>query len=69
MSALVSYIHDMSTVAGVDFRSIKREIGHLCHDEQRPPKTGGKQTSDAVQTTSSNSVDPSRSISRAGIMI
>ncbi|KIJ64975.1 hypothetical protein HYDPIDRAFT_89380 [Hydnomerulius pinastri MD-312] len=24
-------------------RCIKREIGHLCHDEQRPPKNGGKQ--------------------------
>ncbi|KAG0699985.1 hypothetical protein DFH29DRAFT_934450 [Suillus ampliporus] len=45
-------------------RCIKREIGHLCHDEQRPPKTGGKQSSDAVPTSSSNGVDPSRSIAQ-----
>ncbi|KAG1848421.1 uncharacterized protein F5891DRAFT_1196779 [Suillus fuscotomentosus] len=41
-----------------------REIGHLCHDEQRPPKTGGKQGSDAVPTTSSNGVDPARSMAQ-----
>ncbi|OJA15194.1 hypothetical protein AZE42_11139 [Rhizopogon vesiculosus] len=41
-----------------------REIGHLCHDEQRPPKTGGK-TSDAVEATLLNGVDPSRSISQS----
>ncbi|KAG1896510.1 uncharacterized protein F5891DRAFT_1052826 [Suillus fuscotomentosus] len=45
-------------------RCIKREIGHLCHDEQRPPKTGGKQGSDAVPTTSSNGVDPARSMAQ-----
>ncbi|KAG1755293.1 uncharacterized protein EDB91DRAFT_285591 [Suillus paluster] len=45
-------------------RCIKREIGHLCHDEQRPAKTGGKQSSDAVPTASSNGVDPSRSIAQ-----
>ncbi|KAG1765482.1 glycoside hydrolase superfamily [Suillus placidus] len=40
--------------------NIKREIGHLCHDDRRPPKTGGKQSSDAVPAASSNSVDPAR---------
>ncbi|KAG2084383.1 hypothetical protein BD769DRAFT_590375 [Suillus cothurnatus] len=43
---------------------IKREIGHLCHDEHRPPKTGGKQSSDAVPAASSNSADPARSMTR-----
>ncbi|KAG9307902.1 hypothetical protein JVU11DRAFT_12946 [Chiua virens] len=37
-------------------RCIKREIGHLCHDEQRPPKT--KQDS----TVPSNSAESSRII-------
>ncbi|KAG2360306.1 hypothetical protein BDR07DRAFT_1487137 [Suillus spraguei] len=46
-------------------RCIKREIGHLCHDEQRPPKTGGKQSSDAVPTASSNGVDPARSMTQS----
>ncbi|KAG2040584.1 hypothetical protein BDR03DRAFT_949263 [Suillus americanus] len=44
-------------------RCIKREIGHLCHDEQRQPKSGGKQSSDAVPTTS-NGVDPARSMTQ-----
>ncbi|KAG1763560.1 hypothetical protein EDD22DRAFT_952284 [Suillus occidentalis] len=43
---------------------IKREIGHLYHDEQRPSKTGGKQSSDVVPAASSNSVDPARSMTR-----
>ncbi|KAG1766242.1 hypothetical protein EV702DRAFT_1204262 [Suillus placidus] len=50
-------------------RCIKHEIGHLCRDEQRPPKTGGKQSSDAVPAASSNSVDPARSMTCAYIMI
>ncbi|KAG2340447.1 hypothetical protein BDR05DRAFT_966705 [Suillus weaverae] len=45
-------------------RCIKREIGHLCHDEQRPPKTGGKQSCDAIPTASSNGVDPARSMAQ-----
>ncbi|KAG1890469.1 uncharacterized protein F5891DRAFT_1282663 [Suillus fuscotomentosus] len=47
---------------------MKHEIGHLCHDEQRPPKTGGKQSSDAVPAASSNSVDPARSMTRVYTM-
>ncbi|KAG2141375.1 uncharacterized protein EDB93DRAFT_1252514 [Suillus bovinus] len=45
-------------------RCIKREIGHLCHDEQRPSKTGGKQSSDAIPTGSSNGLDPARSMAQ-----
>ncbi|KAG1801883.1 hypothetical protein EV424DRAFT_1545341 [Suillus variegatus] len=64
-----SYGTLMSTLACTrlhvfDVCSIKREIGHLCHDEQRPPKTGGKQGFDAVPTTSSNRVDPARSMAQ-----
>ncbi|KIK32061.1 hypothetical protein CY34DRAFT_19326 [Suillus luteus UH-Slu-Lm8-n1] len=33
-------------------------------DEQRPPKTGGKQSTDVVPAASSNSVDPARSMTQ-----
>lgn len=52
-SLVWSYPHHMTAIS----TSIKREIGHLCHDEQRPPKS--KQDTTALQTA-----EPSGSIPR-----
>ncbi|KAH7883143.1 hypothetical protein F5I97DRAFT_1815222 [Phlebopus sp. FC_14] len=42
-------------------RCIKREIGHLCHDEQRPPKNASKHDASSI----SNGTDPSRSLNQS----
>ncbi|KIM53950.1 hypothetical protein SCLCIDRAFT_97185, partial [Scleroderma citrinum Foug A] len=41
-------------------RCIKREIGHLCHDEQRPPKNNAKH-----EPIVTSSAEPSRSLSQS----
>lgn len=37
--------------------SIKREIGHLCHDEQRPPKTPKQESAPPTTITPTNNAD------------
>ncbi|KAG6916947.1 hypothetical protein DXG01_004496 [Tephrocybe rancida] len=43
--------HYMVTVNGLTLHSIKREIGHLCHDERRP-KASDKQPANSATTSS-----------------
>jgi hypothetical protein len=44
--------------------SIKREIGHLCHDEQRPPKTKQESAPPTTMTPTSNADTTTRIIPR-----
>ena len=61
MPALVRNVSGLQLVAYIRLStSIKREIGHLCHDEQRPPKNSAKH-----EVTVTGSAEPSRPLTRA----